>query len=706
MNAPVSSRSRARVRPSIHALARRVRAVATEAVALSSGVRRVRAWRHTALGGAPAPPSAWVGLERVPGLGFFVRLRTIVSDPVGLVARARESYGDVFTIRIPLNSFDLVYLMDREGYQYVLSLSADEGRMGKVMLNVPTVGFWFPRSDPSEAYMQSLIVGGRALMAGLLRHREVPHEETARAAVARHLPRWTTETDIAEVIVELVHDASAECLLGRALWQRLRPVAGPALRVIADGVDVVRVSLAKTPYGRFMPEYRASRDLYDVLCLAIEEHDRTGAFSMIDRVRAAEVDGAALREEDLPWMLMSVLWNSVTYTGAYAVWAWCDLLAHPEALTEVLAVEGTERAKRLGWCFTETLRLNPVASLPRWIREPIDIVHNGRRYHIGASTYLSASPVTHCTDAETYASPERWDPLRYARGEPAPSLFGRGAFGCVAQGFVYRLVTTVFDALLTAARFELTSALPSRVSRVHLTYPSVAITARVHSLEAPRPSRGELTELGRSLREVVTETFGRNFVGVPPSARLLSRCIERFHYAQTWLDVDLATVVAALRSSARRAPGVPGVPGVWRERRVSTGVSLVRYVASVATGVTAREFLFEQSIGIDNDAVIVVSRGVSSDDLAPPRSYREGSPRGRLTRSVCELRRVDKGVRVRRALCVDFALGAVPQALHDAMVSRALDVELRAIERDSVRRAGGVKCDEVYENALGFLGYF
>jgi hypothetical protein len=77
----------------------------------------------------------------VPLFGLWPRLEAIVTDPVGLVAACHARYGDIFTIRIPFNSFDLTYLMDREGYELVLGLPADQGRMGKVMMNVPTVGF-------------------------------------------------------------------------------------------------------------------------------------------------------------------------------------------------------------------------------------------------------------------------------------------------------------------------------------------------------------------------------------------------------------------------------------------------------------------------------------------------------------------------------------------------------------------------------------
>src|SRR6185503_10691930 len=113
--------------------------------------------------------------------------------------------------------------MDREGYQLVLGLPVDHGRMGKVMLNVPAMGFWFPRSDESEEHMQALVVAARALMADLLRKREVPHDEIAKRAVARHLPRWGADVDLAKAVVELVHDAAATAMLGEKLWARLRP---------------------------------------------------------------------------------------------------------------------------------------------------------------------------------------------------------------------------------------------------------------------------------------------------------------------------------------------------------------------------------------------------------------------------------------------------------------------------------------------------
>ncbi|MFO0758057.1 MAG: cytochrome P450 [Byssovorax sp.] len=452
----------------------------------SSLLRRARAFWHAASGGAQSPPSAFPGWQRIPVLGVVPRLEALVADPVGLVAECHARYGDIFTIHIPFNAFDLTYLMDRKGYELVMGLPADQARMGNVMLNVPTIGFWFPRSDESEAHMQALVVGGRMLMADLLRKRELPHDEIARRAVERHFPRWGAEVDFADSLVALIHDAAATALLGEALWTRLRPEAGPLMRVIVDGVDVARVSLAKTPYGRFMPEHRATRELHEVLVRVIDEHRKTGAYPIIDRIAAADLGDKPLPAADVPWMIMSVLWNAVTYTGAYAVWAFCDLLTHPDLCAEITAADGAPRAKLLSACLTETIRMSPVASLARSVREPMEITYQGRRYWIGAGTYLAASPAALARDPETYQDPHRYDPHRYDRGEPTPSLFGRGAFGCVAQGLVYTLITTVFDELLKRARFEMAGPLPERVVRIHLTYPTVPLKARLRA-HAPAP---------------------------------------------------------------------------------------------------------------------------------------------------------------------------------------------------------------------------
>ncbi|MFT3771726.1 MAG: cytochrome P450 [Minicystis sp.] len=454
----------------------------------SSLLRRARVAWHTRSGGAAPPPSAFPGWQSVPVLGLLPRLKAISTDPVGLMVRSHEAYGDIFTIYIPFNSFDLTYLMGQDGYQFVLGLPAEEGRMGKVMLNVPAMGFWFPRSDESEEHMQALVVAARPLMADLLRRRERPHDEIARSAVARHLPRWGAEVDIGEAVALLVHDAAATVMFGEKLWARLRPVAGPAIRAIADSVDVARVALAKTPYGRFMPEYRATLELHAAFASAIEEHGRTGAYPVLDRIAAQRLGDEPLPAADVPWMMLSILWNATVYTGAYATWAFCDLLAHPDLQRDLAAADAARRARLLASCLTETIRQSPVASLPRYVKEPMDIDYRGKRYHIGAGTYLAASPLSLANDPAVYREPARYDPHRYDRGEPAPSLFGRGAFGCVAQGFVYTLVTTLFNELLGEARFELSGPLPERVVRIHLTYPSDPIRARLHRREAPRPA--------------------------------------------------------------------------------------------------------------------------------------------------------------------------------------------------------------------------
>src|SRR5690606_358148 len=109
---------------------------------------------------------------------------------------------------------------------------------------------------------------------------------------------------------------------------------------------------------------------------------------------------------------------------------------------------------------------------------------------IPAGDFVGTFPYTLCRDPKDFRHPELYDPRRYGRGEKRPPLYGKGAFGCPARSYNKVFASHIFEAVLSRVSLELTSAPPERRCRVHLTYPSASIFARV---SAPAPARTQHT---------------------------------------------------------------------------------------------------------------------------------------------------------------------------------------------------------------------
>lgn len=462
-----------------------LRGLAREGDALARWLTGARREEHAQL---PEPPFALTGRQRWPLLGIYYRLKSIITDPTGMVVDYQRAYGDLFTVRIPFN-FDLTYVLSREGYRFVMDLPPETAPMGPVMANVPTVGFWYGRERDDPASLQALLLAGRAFLRDVAlspeRMRGVP--SMVQRTAARHLDRWGAEVDLSQALVSLYFDVAGRGVLGESLWERLGPEVERHYRAIVNGIDIVHTTISVTPLKLFLPEYHATRRLRKVLDRLVAEHRQKSVDPMLDRIAAIEIDGKPLSDADLSWMLMYTIWNALIYPGTYGFWATVDTITSP-ALRRELASAGPERRQRLlTHGLLETMRLNPVASLVRAPPRPVTLEHGGQRYTVQPRGYFGVFPYQLCHDARTYADPDVFDPLRYSRGEPIPPVFGRGAFGCVAQRFVKMALVGVQEALLDRYELELLDEVPARISRVHLTYPSRPLRARLRPAP-PRPA--------------------------------------------------------------------------------------------------------------------------------------------------------------------------------------------------------------------------
>lgn len=430
--------------------------------------------------GTVAAPLAWAGPDNIPVVGIITRLKSVITDPIGLVVRNRAQYGDVFTLRVP-SIYDFTFLLDGEHYQRVLSLPTDHAGIGEVLHRVPTVGYWFPRQDSGPESLQQLILHGRRLMA-----ESLPAERVSRltaevpAVVKRHTGDWSTTVDLAEVIHPIVYEVTGRFFLGDEIWDRLGTRLTTYYRDIANGIDIPRTTLSITPYHYLMPEYRSTRKLYRMLRDELPAFDQSDS-PLLRAIEEARFHDAPLPAADKLWMVMYVLWNATAYPGTYTFWTLIDVLTQRGTLDRLNSMEDrTERLDFLGRCLVESVRMHPVSSLIRYLDKPYEFERDGRTYHIPAGQAVGVFPGTLNRDpGRIPGAVDTYDPDRYQR-EPAPktATFGRGPFGCIAQRFSETVTAGVLDELLTQYSIDLSGPIPIRRERVHQTYPGSAMLAR------------------------------------------------------------------------------------------------------------------------------------------------------------------------------------------------------------------------------------
>lgn len=248
-------------------------------------------------------------------------------------------------------------------------------------------------------------------------------------------------------------------------------MALPLYRKIAEGIDIPRAMLSITPWHYFMPEYRATRKLHRLLCEVVEEHRRTGAYPLLDRLKAYGPGGEELHDDDLPWMLMFIGWNATTYPGSYGGWTLADILDSKSVRRRIARLRDPEaRRSLLVDCFHETVRLWPVGSAVRAIARDLVIEAASGRWRIPAGTVLGVLPWSNFREPAVFEDPETWNPLRYRDMDQFPPLFGRGPFACVATRFNRVLFATALETIFEETQLKPLAEIPQRMCRVHLLY--------------------------------------------------------------------------------------------------------------------------------------------------------------------------------------------------------------------------------------------
>ncbi len=232
---------------------------------------------------------------------------------------------------------------------------------------------------------------------------------------------------------------------------------GPEAQRIANGIQRRRAAmdralhallpvpgwapLALRPAGR-----RLLADLdRDVLRLAGERRERPRG-DLLSSLVALIDDDRAVRDEAIG--LAVTAYDTI---GRAVSAAWQALAAQPE-WWQAVRREGAAAA-----VVAETLRLHPPTLLIARVARRDDTLPSGVRVAGGSKVLLS--PFVVQRDPSLWPEPNRFDPARFAAGEPGGARsysyfpFGAGPRGCVGQGLARLEAQIVLRE--TAARFDL-----------------------------------------------------------------------------------------------------------------------------------------------------------------------------------------------------------------------------------------------------------
>ncbi|MGB7655008.1 MAG: cytochrome P450 [Novosphingobium sp.] len=409
-------------------------------------------------------------LDHIPGEDGWPIIGTtleLLADPIGYGEKMRAKYGNIYRNRgfgrrgvvlLGADANELV-LFDRD------KIFSSEQGWG------PVLDLLFPRGlmlldfDHHRIDRRALSI---AFKPGPMRH----YADALNRGISTRVEQWRgQEMKFYPAIKQLTLDLAADSFMGLPLGPEADQINQAFVDMVAASIGVVRKPLPFTAMGRGVAGRKFLIDYFTRE--AIRRREQGGGQDMFSQfATATREDGTLLPVDqvvDHMIFLMMAAHDTITSSATSLVWL---LAKNPEwqdkLRAELLAVTGGEgrplayddlgKVDLTEMAFKESLRLiPPVPSLPR--RALKDFTFGG--YRIPAGTGVGISPSSVHMDAEHWAEPKQFNPLRFTAEEVARRHkyawvpFGGGAHMCLGLHFAYMQIKVLMAQILTRYSIEI-----------------------------------------------------------------------------------------------------------------------------------------------------------------------------------------------------------------------------------------------------------
>jgi sterol 14-demethylase len=391
-------------------------------------------------------------------------------NPVELLQRGRDRFGDVFSFRL-LGS-RVAVLTGPEAHEAYF-------RAGDDTLNAKAAyRFTVPIFGPGIAYdasPQRMDDQIGFFIHALGEQRLRTYVGYINEEVESYLDRWGDqgEVDLLDVTNELTTFIASRCLIGREFRQNVSAEFARLYHDLEGGINLLAFFWPHLPLPSFRRRDRARVRMAEIIGKIIAERRARGVVEedfLQTLMTARYSDGEALTDDAITGMLLSLIFAGQHTSSVQAAWAGIELLRHPEHLATVLEEQQAVTAGRpeltydalqemdcLERAIQESERLHP--PLVMMMRKVLGDFRY-KDYVIPAGWLVMISPAVAHRIPEVFADPDRYDPDRFGPGRQehrrakyAIITFGGGRHGCIGMTFAYLQVKAIWSVLLR--RFDL-----------------------------------------------------------------------------------------------------------------------------------------------------------------------------------------------------------------------------------------------------------
>ena len=406
----------------------------------------------------------------VPLLGHALELRR---DPVALVQRGRDHYGDVFRLDLPRSSCSVV-LTGPRAHEKFFRRKDDEVDMREVYsLMTPIFGKGIAYDAPPEIMREQLGFFHEALRESRMRTYVQGFVEEAE----EYFGRWGDEgvVDLYEAGNELTIYTSSRSLLGVDFRRRLSDQFAQLYYEMEAGLNVLAFFAPNLPIPAFVRRDRARKKLYRLISGITNERRRQGTAGedfLQTLMEAKYKDGRSLSDDEITGLLLAIMFAGHHTSGVTFAWTGILLqqnrpfirrlneeqdriLGNRETVTmdDLRAMENLERTVK------EVLRLYPpIILIMRQLLKGFQFDD----YDVPAGSMIMASPAVAHRIPDVFPDPHRFDPDRFGPGREEDKrhpmgwiAFGAGKHRCMGIVFAQLQLRAIWSHLLRNFEFEL-----------------------------------------------------------------------------------------------------------------------------------------------------------------------------------------------------------------------------------------------------------
>jgi sterol 14-demethylase len=281
------------------------------------------------------------------------------------------------------------------------------------------------------------------------------------------------EIDLPGALNELTTFIAGRCLLGDEFRSRLSAEFAALYRDLEGGINLVAFVAPHFPTGKNRRRDRARRKVAAMISGLIAERRRrsedTDDFLSV-LMAARYADGAALSDDAISGMLLTLLFAGQHTSAVMATWLAVLLFQNPERAEAVTreardCLHGTvllaklKRMRQMEYCLKEAERLYPpLVMFMRKTVEPFAV--DG--VDIPPGNLVMVSPSVSHRRPDVFRNPDRFDPDRFAppreedRRTPYSLIgFGGGKHRCIGMAFAHQQIKVIWGLLLQRFNFEL-----------------------------------------------------------------------------------------------------------------------------------------------------------------------------------------------------------------------------------------------------------